>query len=105
MSLCSSQRRRRYFSNEAPNEVSVEHRQDVSVVRLHNVLLERRDDVLRGRNNDVSSVRLHDVTNMFQMNHQTTSQWYDLSVVRIHNTQSLRPYSVSCKSQMKYLNT
>ena len=105
MSLYTSQWRRRYFSNEAPNDVSVEHRQDVSLVSLHNVLLERRNDVLRGRNNDVSSVRLRDVSNMFQMNHQTTSQWYDLSVVRIHNTPSLRPYNVSCKSQMKYLIT
>ena len=29
MSLCTSQRRRRYVSNETPNDVSVERRQDV----------------------------------------------------------------------------
>ena len=36
-SHCTSQRRRRYVSNETPN--------DVSVVRLRDILLERRDDV------------------------------------------------------------
>ena len=49
MSLCTPQRRRRYFSNETRNDVSVEHRQDVSVVRLHNILLERCDNVFRER--------------------------------------------------------
>ena len=44
-SLCTFQRRRRYVSNEAPNDVSMEHRQDVSVERPHDVLLERRGDV------------------------------------------------------------
>ena len=73
-SLYRSQWRRRYVSNETPNDVSVESRQDVSVVRLHYVLLELRDDVLRGRNNDVPSVRLHDASNMSQMKHPTTSQ-------------------------------
>ena len=34
-SLCTSQLRRRYVSNETPNDVSVERRQTVSVVRLH----------------------------------------------------------------------
>ena len=37
-SLSTSQRRRRYVSNETPNDVSMELRQDVSVVRLHDVL-------------------------------------------------------------------
>ena len=45
-SLCTSQRRRKYVSNETPYDVWMECRQDVSVVLLHNVLLERRDDVL-----------------------------------------------------------
>ena len=75
-SLCTSQRRRRYVSNETPNDVSVERRQDVSVVRLHDVLLVCRDDVPWGRNDDVPSVRLHDVSNKSQMKHPTTSQWY-----------------------------
>ena len=75
-SLCTSQLRRRYDSNETPNDGSVERCQDVSLTRLHNILLERRDHVLRGRNNDVPSVRLHDVSNKSQMKHPTTSQWY-----------------------------
>ena len=75
-SLWMSQRRRRYVSNETPNDVSVERRQNVSVVLLHDVLLERRDHVLRGRNNDVPSVRLHNVSNKSQMKHPMTSQWY-----------------------------
>ena len=75
-SLCMAQWRRRYISNEAPNDVSVEHRQDVSVVRLHNFLLKRRDNVSRGRNDDVPSVRLHDVSDEPQMKHPTTSQLY-----------------------------
>ena len=79
LSLYTSQRRRRYVSNETPNDVSVERRQVVSVIRLHDVLLERRerrDGVLTGRNNDVSSVRLHIVSNKSQMKHSTTYQWY-----------------------------
>ena len=67
-SLCTSQQRGRYISNETPNDVSVERHQDVSVVRLHDVLLVCRDDV--------PSVRLHDVSNKSQMKHPTTSQWY-----------------------------
>ena len=74
-SACTSQRRRRYVSNETPNDVSVERRQDVSVVRLHNILLEGRDDVSKGLNNDVPSVRLLDVSNKSQIEHLTTSQW------------------------------
>ena len=37
-SLCTSQWRRRYVSNETPNDISMEHRQDVSVTRLCDVL-------------------------------------------------------------------
>ena len=72
-SLCRSQQRRRYVSNETPNNVSVERRQDVSVVRLHNVRLECCDDVSSGRNDNVPSVRLHEVSNKSQMKHPTTS--------------------------------
>ena len=75
-SVCTSQRRRSYVSNETPNDVSMEHCQDVSVVRLHNILLERHDDVSRGRNSDVSSVRLHYVSSKSQMKHPVTSHWY-----------------------------
>ena len=71
-----SQQRRSYVSDETPNDVSVEHRQDVSVVRFHNILLERLDDVSRGCNNNVWSVRLLDVSIKSQMKHPTTSQWY-----------------------------
>ena len=62
-SLCTSQWRRRYVSNETPNDVSMEHRQDVSVVRLYDVLLERHSDVSKGRNNDAPSLRLRNVSN------------------------------------------
>ena len=74
--LCTSQRRRRYVSNETPNGVSVERRQDVSVVCLHDVLLVCRDDVSRRRNDDALSLRFCDVSNKSQMKHPKTSQWY-----------------------------
>ena len=75
-SLRTSQGRRRYVSNETPNDISVERHQDISVLILHDILLERRDDVSRGRNNGVPSVRLLDLSNNSQMKHATTSQWY-----------------------------
>ena len=62
-SLCTSQWRRRYVSNETPNDVSMERRQDVSVVRLYDVLLERHNDVSKGRNNDAPSLPLLNVSN------------------------------------------
>ena len=73
--LCRSQRRRRYVSNETPNDVSMERRQDVSVVRINNVLLERHNDASKRRNSDAPSLRLHDVSNKSQMRHPMTSQW------------------------------
>ena len=75
-SVWTSQRRRSYVSNETPNEVSVERRQEVSVVRLYDILWESRDDVSRGRNNDVPSMSLLDVLNKSQIKHPTMSQWY-----------------------------
>ena len=63
MSLCTSQWRRRYVSNETPKDVSMERREDVSTVRLHDVLLESHYDVSKWRNNDVPLLRLHDVSN------------------------------------------
>ena len=75
-SLCSSQRHCIYVRNETPNDVSLQHRQDVSMVRLHYVLLERCDDVLKGLNNDVPSVHLHNDSSKSQMKHPKTSQWY-----------------------------
>ena len=60
-SLCTSQWRRKYASDETPT--------DVSVARPHNVLLELCDDVSRGGNNDVPSVRLHEVSNKPQIKH------------------------------------
>ena len=59
-SLCKSQLRRRYVSNETPNDVPVVRHQDVSVVRIHEVPL----------------VRLYDVSCNFQMKHPITSLWY-----------------------------
>ena len=73
-SLCTSQRRRRYVSNETPNDVSMERRQDVSVVRLCDVLLERHNDVSKGRKNDATSLRVHDVSHKSQMKHPATSR-------------------------------
>ena len=55
---CMSQRRRRYVSNETPNDASVKCRQDVSVVCLQDVLLVCRDHVSKGRNDDTSPRRL-----------------------------------------------
>ena len=75
-SLCTSQWRCRYDSNETPNDVSVERRQDASVARLPDVVLERRDDVSRGCNKDVPSVRLQNVSKKSQMKHSTRSQCY-----------------------------
>ena len=40
-SLCTSQQRRRYVSNETPNYVSVVHHQDISVIRFNVVPLVR----------------------------------------------------------------
>ena len=60
MSLCISKQRRRYVSNETPNDGSVGRSQDVSVVRLRAVLLESCSDVSR-RRNESPSVLLHDV--------------------------------------------
>ena len=65
--FCPSQRRRKYVSNETPN--------DVSMVRLHDVIRERWDNVSRVRNNDVPLVRLRKVSNYSQMKCSTTSQW------------------------------
>ena len=73
-SLCTSQRRHRYVSNETPNDVSVERRQNVSVVRLHCVNLECHDEVSKRRNDEDSSVRLHHLSNKSQMKHPTKSQ-------------------------------
>ena len=101
MSLCTSQRRRRYVSNETPNDVLMERCQDVSVVRLHNVLLESRDDVSRGRNSDVPSVRLKQVLNETP-NDVSVVRHQDVSVVRFHDVPLVRLYDVSCNSQMKH---
>ena len=59
-SLCTSQQRWRYVSNETPNDISVVCHQDVSVVRIH----------------DVPLVRLSDVSCNSQMKHPITSLWY-----------------------------
>ena len=64
----------RYVSNETPNDLSMERRQDVLVVRLHDGLLVCHDDVSRERNEDVPLVRLHDISNKPQMKHPKMSQ-------------------------------
>ena len=59
--LCTSQRRRMYFLNETPNDVSMVRHQDVSVVRIH----------------DVPLVRLYDISCTSQMKHPITWLWCD----------------------------
>ena len=61
-SFSPSKQRRRYVSDETPNDVSMERRQDVLVVRLQDVIKKCRDNVSRVRNNDVPLVRLHNVS-------------------------------------------
>ena len=73
-SLCTSQWRRKYVSDETPNDVSMERREDISMVRLHDILLERHNGASKWRNNDVPSLRLHDVSNKSQMKPPTTSR-------------------------------
>ena len=58
-----------------PNDISIEHRQDVSVLRLYNVLLDNQKGVWKKRNNDDLSLRLYDVSNMAQLKHPKTSRW------------------------------
>ena len=98
-SLCTSQRRRRYFPNETPNDVSMERRQNVSVVRLHNILLERRNDVSKGHNNDVPSERLQDVSKSPKWNTQRrlSGTFHDVPLARL--------YDVSFKSQIEHPKT
>ena len=60
-SLCTFQRRRMYFLNETPNDVSMVRHQDVSVVRIH----------------DVPLVRLYDISCTSQMKHPITWLWCD----------------------------
>ena len=55
-------RRRRYVSNETPNDVSMERREDVSMVRLHDVLLE----VIMTSQNDVTTTSHHYVSTTSQ---------------------------------------
>ena len=104
-SLCTQQQRLRNVSNETPNNVSLERRQDVSVVDFHDVLLERRDNVLKGHNNDVPSVRSKQVSNETP-NDVSVVRHQDVSVVHINNdVPLLHPYDISCKSQIKQLIT
>ena len=72
-SLYTSQQRRRYVSNETPNDVPVECHQDVPVVRLHNVLLECCGNISRGCNDDVPSVGFHNVSPKSHMKQLMTS--------------------------------
>ena len=68
----------RYISNETPNNVSVERRQDVSVVCIH----------------DVPLVRFCDVSCNSQMKHPTTSLWYVSTTSRSYVVTT--PYPVYC---------
>ena len=111
-SLCTSQRRRMYVSNETPNDVSVEHRQDFSVVRLHDILLERCDEVSRGRNNNIPSVRLHYVSNKAQIKHPRTSHCYvtktsqwDVSLTSHYYVSTISPVSPKWNTQQRRSGT
>ena len=75
-SFCLSQRRRKYISNETPNEVSVELCQNFSVVRLYNVMKKRLDKVSRICNSNIPLIRLHNVSNQSHMKHPTACRWY-----------------------------
>ena len=99
-SLCTSQQRRRYVSNETSKDTSIENCQKVSVVRLNDVLLERCDEVSRKCNNDVPSERLHSVSNETAIG-MPMARHQDVSVVRIRDVQLVRLYAVPCNSQMK----
>ena len=81
-SLYMSQQRRRHVSNETPNDILIEHQQDLSVVRPHDALLEPLNDVSRGRIIDIPSVCLHEVSNKYHKKHPTTSQWYVVKTSR-----------------------
>ena len=75
-SLCFFHQRRRYVTNETPNDISIKRCQDVTVVRLHDALLERRDErfistsprflkqVSNETPNHVAVVRLHHVSEL-----------------------------------------
>ena len=92
-SLYKSQWRGRYVSDKTPNDIWVEHRQDVSVVRHHNVLLECRDYVLRECNNGVPSVRIHDA-----LNKSETTKWSNQR--HLSGTYPRRPVSTSLRFLM-----
>ena len=93
-SLCTSQWRRRYVSNETPNNVSVERRQDVSVVRLHEVLFVCHDDVSRGRNND-QYVSTKPQINLKWSTQQRLSGTSPKRLSGIHDVALVRLYDVS----------
>ena len=105
-SLCTSQWRRRYVSNETPSDASIERHQDVSVVHLYDVLLERHNDDWNGRNNDAPPLRLHYISNniISVVHYQGVSvvRYQDVSVVHIHDVPLARLYNVSCKSQINH---
>ena len=100
-SVCTSQQRHMYVSNETANDVSVEHRQHVSVVRLHDILLELCDNVSRVRNISTSPRLLEQVSNEIAKD-VSVVRHQDVSVVRIQDVPLVRLYDVSCKSLMKH---
>ena len=77
-SLCTSQQRLRYVSNETPNGVSMARHQSVSMVRTHNVLL----------------VRLYDVFCNSQIKHPMRSLWYVFTTSRSYIVAA--PYLYCC---------
>ena len=83
----------------------MERPKEVSVVRLPDVLLENREYDLRGRNNGVTTSHQYvskQVSNE-TLNNVSVVRHQDDSLVRIHDVPLLRPYDVSCKTQMNHL--
>ena len=105
-SLCTSQRRCSYVSNETPNDVPMERHQESGTSPRHLIgkswrrLKRTYQRRFIGTSPQPFKQVLSETPNNFSLiRHQ------DVSVVRIHDVSLVRPYDVSCKSQMKHLLT
>ena len=92
-SLCTSQRRLRYVSNETPNDVLMERRQDVSVVRVSTTSYWY---VITTSQKVVTTTPHHYVSTTSQASLKWNTQ-PRLS----HDVPLAHLYNVSCKSQIK----
>ena len=98
-SLCASQRRCRYISNETSNYVSMERCQDVScyvsTTSYWNFVTTSQEDITTKSPRRLKQLSNETPNDFSLVLHQ------DASVVRIHNVPLVRPCDVCCKSQMK----